>query len=1034
MRPEKLELQYFGPYEHTVIDFNQFQKRPLFLVGGNTGAGKTTIFDAMCYALFGQTTNDRDRSAGDLRSDFAPADKETKVVFTFVHQGKQYRITRHPKQNLRGRRGKLVEHSQKVSLIYPLGSDHPHEITKIGDAERFITHLLNMTRDQFKQIVLLPQGKFRQFLDSDSDAKNKLLSDLFQTQRYGEWADKLKERLKDSRGKLADQEKQLQAKKETVADADAQLPDEEWLAAANKLTSRLADKQALLTKEEEKEQAAADKLRARLREGQELHQYRQDLQDATAVLHKLEGQSLGIDRLRAQVADLHWFRDHQGDYQRLTDTSADLSDAKQTVCRLADQLKDLQGQVKQTQQTVAELASQQDQITAIGDQARELKGKLPLFTVVDGLKEELAVVKEQAAGLEEARQEAEHQLDRHTSQLTALKRELVDRDELAKQQVELEQGKGNLHILQQAGHQLAADQQALADERDRYRQLTAGLAAKTAAAEQARDRLVTLRDTYARQQIARLAKELKPGAPCPVCGATDHPHPAVIAVSEGKTVTDDQVKQAENRSRQADSERDKLAAQAQQAGAQVKKLQAQVKSDQTAVAAQLGQAALPADWQAAIDQQDKQLADSQSRLEQTLAAADKQEQEAEKLRVQIDADRTDLQSAKEKVQAVKQKLVEKQTSLNEKQASLPADFADAAATKEQVAVWTKRAADYNARLEQAKQQLEAQTRQIAVAENSKKQEQERIGVLNDKQAQLRGQLKAALSQYKSGTTWNFWQEEQTALPKLAGMEGQVADYDRQLHDARQERQRLTKLVNGRPEPDLQALEGQVAVQEKHVQECQREIGQLQAQQEQVARSVTAVKKIMKKMGKANQALANLQTLTDVVTGNNESHLSLERYVLQAYFKEVLQAANIQLDRLTNGRYQFELARESHGTGNKWTGLEINVYDDNAGCSRSARTLSGGESFIASLALALALCQIIQEQNGGIQIDALFIDEGFGSLDQDALADALRTLEEIEGHRMIGIISHVTELEEQIPDQLRVESRDGRSTVSYRHEI
>lgn len=193
-------------------------------------------------------------------------------------------------------------------------------------------------------------------------------------------------------------------------------------------------------------------------------------------------------------------------------------------------------------------------------------------------------------------------------------------------------------------------------------------------------------------------------------------------------------------------------------------------------------------------------------------------------------------------------------------------------------------------------------------------------------------------------------------------------------------------------------------------------------------------RLLKANGRQEKELTAFQTLTDVVTGNTENHLSLERYVLQAYFQEVLTAANVQLDRLTNGRYQFELSNDRHGAGAKWSGLEVNVYDDNAGKTRSARTLSGGESFMASLALALALCQIIQEQSGGISIDALFVDEGFGSLDQTALADALRALQELEGHRMIGIISHVTELEEQIPDQLRVTSVNGRSKISYQHDV
>ena len=235
-------------------------------------------------------------------------------------------------------------------------------------------------------------------------------------------------------------------------------------------------------------------------------------------------------------------------------------------------------------------------------------------------------------------------------------------------------------------------------------------------------------------------------------------------------------------------------------------------------------------------------------------------------------------------------------------------------------------------------------------------------------------------------------------------------------------------------PDIASTQTKLNTEREQLRQYQQEMGQLTAQYKQLEETDQKIIKVVEKTGKLDQEINELQTLTDVVTGNTENHVSLERYVLQAYFQDVLVAANVQLERLTNGRYQFELATESHGAGAKWSGLEVNVYDDNAGRTRSARTLSGGESFMASLALALALCQIVQEQSGGIKIDALFIDEGFGSLDQQALEDALHSLQELEGHRMIGIISHITELEEQIPDQLIVRSRNGRSYVAYQHEI
>lgn len=302
------------------------------------------------------------------------------------------------------------------------------------------------------------------------------------------------------------------------------------------------------------------------------------------------------------------------------------------------------------------------------------------------------------------------------------------------------------------------------------------------------------------------------------------------------------------------------------------------------------------------------------------------------------------------------------------------------------------------------------------------------------QVQRRADLVERLAERDSQLGWAFWQESAEYLVQLPKLRQQVKDFHDQLRDNQVQQEHLRDLVADQPAPDLTARRAQLAAAQQQAADQQQSIGQLKSRLTALQDNQQKVVKLLAQTDKADEQVNQLQTLTDVIAGNTENHLSLERYVLQAYFQDVLEAANIQLARLTNGRYQFELATESHGAGAKWSGLEVNVYDDNAGKTRSARTLSGGESFMASLALALALCQIIQEQSGGISIDALFIDEGFGSLDQQALADALQALQELEGHRMIGIISHVTELEDQIPDQLLVRSVNGRSTVSYQHEL
>lgn len=247
MRPLKLELNYFGPYEHATIDFSQFSEVPVFLISGKTGSGKTTLFDAMSFALFGKTSND-DREAKLLRSDFAPDDQESSVKFWFEHQGVQYQLERRPKQRIRRSSGKWVELGGKVSLIYPLDAAEPIEKTKDGDVKAVIVALLNLNADQFRQIVLLPQGKFRQFLESSSKDKEAILRSLFGTQLYERWVDDLQNQYKQLKAASDQQTTQLTTLMQQIEEIEAEQP-QEWLSDAQELFQK--DQSALAKTQEQ---------------------------------------------------------------------------------------------------------------------------------------------------------------------------------------------------------------------------------------------------------------------------------------------------------------------------------------------------------------------------------------------------------------------------------------------------------------------------------------------------------------------------------------------------------------------------------------------------------------------------------------------------------------------------------------------------------------------------------------------------------------------------------------------------------------
>lgn len=1033
MRPLTIELHYFGPYEHQVIDFTQFTERSLFLVAGNTGAGKTTIFDAMCYALFGQTTNDRDRSAAALRSDFAPADQETMVKFTFEHQDLKYQIMRRPKQVLKGRRGNLVEHNQAVDLIYPLESDHPHEITKIKEADTFITDLLNLTRDQFKQIVLLPQGKFRQFLDSDSNTKEVLLRDLFNTSRYEQWATQLKNDLREQKKSLTTQETKLQSLKETVTEIDAQLTTEEWLAEAKNYLSRLKANLKYLGDGEQQQQKKVDQLDAQLHTEQELKKNIEALAELVKAGEILQAQAEKIQEIKQQVKILEWYQEHQTEYQRWKDGEKRLQKLTADSNILHEDLRNLQKQQQVIETKLQQTSQRQEEIDQLQAEVTDLTNKLPLFddrdklrSTVDELQTHLKQQKKQQAASKKKLQDAQQQL-------TVVANNLKEHENLGEVQVQLAKEEGLQEKLTTAGKDLKQLETKLSSEKENCAKLEQKQGDAERLVQKSQSRLDDLNDRFARHQIAILAQKLKPATPCPICGSLDHPHPANLA-DDGELVTEAQVKAATVKVQQNRSTFDQLKEQVRQSVAKIANLTTQVETQQANLAELLGENELPSDWEGQIENHAQKLAEMKNDLDRIEQQVREWRQEEEDLQQESKFSQEELDKIDESVNRCKQDLIAKQTILKEKAASLPAKFTTKEAADKQIQTDRLKIKAFNNQLELLQQQRQENAEKLAGTNSRIDQTKEEITTQTTQQDNLHQYLVNLLAQYDVQLKWDFWQEASEQVATLSSLREQVTTFENQVQDNQSQQERLTKAINNHPMPDITSTQTKLNTEREQLRQYQQEMGQLTAQYKQLEETDQKIIKVVEKTGKLDQEINELQTLTDVVTGNTENHVSLERYVLQAYFQDVLVAANVQLERLTNGRYQFELATESHGAGAKWSGLEVNVYDDNAGRTRSARTLSGGESFMASLALALALCQIVQEQSGGIKIDALFIDEGFGSLDQQALEDALHSLQELEGHRMIGIISHITELEEQIPDQLIVRSRNGRSYVAYQHEI
>lgn len=1035
MQPLKLHLQYFGPYKDEVIDFQKLTGTAVFLVSGNTGSGKTTIFDAMCYALFGQTTNDQDRDATALRSDFAPKNQETRVTFTFSHKGQTYQITRQPKQTIMGRGNKLVEHGTKVSLIYPLENSEPNEISKIGPANQFIEQLLNLTRDQFKQIVLLPQGKFRQFLESSSSDKETLLRDLFNTHFYEQWAATLKNQLAEQQQAYKQTLDKLSVTKANLADVNGDQSTAEWLSQVEqKIKDRQSDIENI-SQEITRQQLVTNQLNQQLTNQRTLVQAMGEKKKADADLLDLQEQAPQINHWRQIIERLTWYQGHQAGYLNYQSLNTKLAENQRLIADKQAEVRKLRIEQKEVDTVAEQLKQQNEQIRKLQERKNVLESQLPQYTRRDQLKQAVQTGEKQFNEQQQLVTSQKEKLELTQQRLQRVTDELDQLGEVHDHELKFETQRHQLQKLQEIVADIQKHQRKSNELSKQQRTLQKWLDQQQQLITQSQTTYDDLKDAYLRGEIARLVHQLKPGSPCPVCGATDHPHPAPLP-KDDRVVLSDEVEAANQRLSQLQREQAAKKSQFDDQKHQVNEEMAAINE----LLVQLSQ--LMNDDFTTIDEAKEKVRDfseTVNKLRQNLLNEKRQTQK-------LLTEQSDLNQRQTEEQ---QQFTEAQKELDKLQMQLTADratyqavvndlqteYEDAQSATAQVGEWQDEINHFQ------RHQQNTQREQAMLAERVTNNQQELtrlnqlVQTLQKQITESHKKLQQQLADYSPELDDSFWIWAGGHINELTTLQSRVQDFQTKQTRLQALIQRLEKQIGTQSMPNVEQTSQELAEEQRRLAELQRQSGQLSNELQNIVKIHDQVAKINRQQSSELKRIQDLQTVSDVMNGNTDNKLSLERYVLQSYLTEVLQVANGRLAKLTNGRYAFKLSDEAvRGNGTKWGGLEINVYDDNAGQERSVRTLSGGESFIASLALALGLGEVIQERSGGIKVETLFIDEGFGSLDQEALEQAMNALQSIKGYRMIGIISHVTELENQIPNQLRVISRNGVSHVEYRQEI
>ena len=928
MKPLKLTMSAFGSYAgKNVIDFTG-QQQGIFLITGDTGAGKTTIFDAITYALYNQTSGG-ERNGNMMRSQYAQLETETYVELEFLYRGQTYRVRRNPDYKISKtlKNGKIREQKvpHSVELTLPDGTVFP-EKKNATDAK--IIEILGLTADQFSQIVMIAQGDFLKLLYTKSDERKMIFSKLFRTDIYWKIQENLRRKSMEMDELIQENDRAFEQEKSRIIP----LPESEELPL-DELVERLRERLKDALKEQNLRRANVEELNKKITKYEEINKLFRSLEKIRQTGKELEARQAESKERRQQIenalkADKVLVAEQQNLRQQ-----QEVEQSAQAIAKMTETLANNQEMFEtlKTQQQEAE-AKQKREAADIQKKMLALEQSFPSYEALQNARSEEQQAKKVWEDLGKTSEESFH---KKKAGIAALKEQQKQQEQV------VEQTKKNWEQTS-----LSASESAKHYEH--------------------------MYEAFLKEQAGILAENLSAGCPCPVCGSTVHPDPAKLS---DHAVTELEVEQAKKTRAAAEEKRD-LAYAAFEAEKTEKQKLAQ-----------------------AVEKEEADFV-----LAQTIAKQQRKEAEQNYVSLQKTAEQ------------IREKLV----------------YPSLAEAKKQYAAMQKA-------LEAAEQEIERKRQKVselAEAMNTLKGQKlaEEENQKTAKKLAVKTEKEYAKLLEKSG----FVSEETYHLAILpersrSKLEREEKEYESQCLRQQSEQKLLEKQVSGKTYTDTTELNEQLKAEKQALKEAEKTYMELHTAYENdrsVLQNCAVYLEKGKKLESEDQVIKSLsKTANGRLSGS--AKIDFETYIQRQYFKQIIHEANKRLLTMSNHQFILKLKEEAN-TGRKTNeGLDLSVYSLVTDSERDVKTLSGGESFLAALAMALGLSDIVERSAGAIHPDMMFIDEGFGSLDAQSRQQAIEVLGELAGDsRMVGIISHVTELKEQIDRKLVVSRTDKGSRAVW----
>ena len=928
MKPLKLTMSAFGSYAgKNVIDFTG-QQQGIFLITGDTGAGKTTIFDAITYALYNQTSGG-ERNGNMMRSQYAQPETETYVELEFLYRGQTYRVCRNPDYKITKtlKNGKIREQKvpHSVELTLPDGTVFP-EKKNATDAK--IIEILGLTADQFSQIVMIAQGDFLKLLYTKSDERKMIFSKLFRTDIYWKIQENLRRKSMEMDERIQENDRAFEQEKSRIIP----LPESEELPL-DELVERLRERLKDALKEQNLRRANVEELNKKITKYEEINKLFVSLEKIRQTGKELETRQAESKERRQQIENARKADKVLVAEQQNLRQQQEVEQSAQAIAKMTETLANDQEMFETLKTQLQEVEAEQKREAAdIQKKMLALEQSFPSYEALQNARSEEQQAKKVWEDLGKTSEESFHKKE---AGIAALK------EQQKRQEQVVEQTKKNWEQTS-----LSASESAKHYEH--------------------------MYEAFLKEQAGILAENLSAGCPCPVCGSTVHPDPAKLS---DHAVTELEVEQAKKTRAAAEEKRDMAYAAFEAEKTEKQKLAQAVEKEE-------------ADFV----------------LAQTIAKQQRKEAEQNYVSLQKIAEQ------------IREKLV----------------YPSLAEAKKQYAAMQKALEAAEQEIERKRQKVSELAEAMNTLKGQKLAEEENQKTAKKLAAKTEKEYAKLLE--KSG----FVSEETYHLAILpersrSKLEREEKEYESQCLRQQSEQKLLEKQVSGKTYTDTTELNERLKVEKQALKEAEKTYMELHTAYENdraVLQNCAVYLEKGKKMESEDQVIKSLsKTANGRLSGS--AKIDFETYIQRQYFKQIIHEANKRLLTMSNHQFILKLKEEAN-TGRKTNeGLDLSVYSLVTDSERDVKTLSGGESFLAALAMALGLSDIVERSAGAIHPDMMFIDEGFGSLDAQSRQQAIEVLAELAGDsRMVGIISHVTELKEQIDRQLVVSRTDKGSRAVW----